>query len=706
MTDKYWVGMTASWDATAGTKWALTPGGVGGQAVPTNSDNVYFDALSGAVTVTVAASAACANLDFTGVAGLTAFTGTFAGSSALNIAGSLTLSASMTRTYTGAITFSSTATGKTITLNGKTTASAVTFNGAGGGWTLQDAWNNGSGAITLTNGSLNINGNTATWGVFSSDNSNTRTLTLGASTINCTGWDFTTTTGLTFTCGTSIINFTGTGNHHLGAQTYATVNFIATSASLFENNTFTNLSRTNTSGYGIFYITGNSQTVTGTFTVTGNNNSNNRILVSSGQATAGVSSTVTAATVSLANVDFQDVIGAGAATWSGTSIGNCGRNSGITFTTPVNRYWIHPVGATADIFNANWATSSGGAAGANFPLPQDTAIFDANSFGASGKTVQIVSETRMGNMNWAAATNSPTLNFGSTLNQYGSITLTAAMSLTGSSNILFPGDYSSMLISAGLTYPVSFNIFKVGGSLSLGDDLIITGSLNLNSGTLTGGTFNANNCNVTALSVANSGTNVRALSMGSGLWVLTGTAPWQQSDPTNLTFTKGTGTIKFTNSSASSKTFAGGGLTYSNFWNATGSTGVVIITGSNTFADIKIDPGRTQQFTTGTTTTFATLTINGTIGNVITIGSVTAANHNLVKTGGGYVSGDYLSISRSQASGASFYAGANSTDGGNNTGWIFTAPVIFAKTINGIPITNSKTINGIPKANIKTWNSL
>jgi hypothetical protein len=41
----------------------------------------------------------------------------------------------------------------------------------------------------------------------------------------------------------------------------------------------------------------------------------------------------------------------------------------------------------------------------------------------------------------------------------------------------------------------------------------------------------------------------------------------------------------------------------------------------------------------------------------------------------GTVSSDFLSISRSTATGgAGWYAGANSTDGGNNSGWIFTAP--------------------------------
>ena len=55
MANRYWVGGTAAWDGTAGTKWALTSGGAGGQAVPTASDDVFFDAASGAVTCTISA---------------------------------------------------------------------------------------------------------------------------------------------------------------------------------------------------------------------------------------------------------------------------------------------------------------------------------------------------------------------------------------------------------------------------------------------------------------------------------------------------------------------------------------------------------------------------------------------------------------------------------------------------------------------------
>lgn len=73
MANRYWVGGTATWDGVALLKWALTSGGVGGQAVPTSSDDVFLDASSGANTVTLGANANCLSLTMTGFTGTLAF---------------------------------------------------------------------------------------------------------------------------------------------------------------------------------------------------------------------------------------------------------------------------------------------------------------------------------------------------------------------------------------------------------------------------------------------------------------------------------------------------------------------------------------------------------------------------------------------------------------------------------------------------------
>jgi hypothetical protein len=103
-----------------------------------------------------------------------------------------------------------------------------------------------------------------------------------------------------------------------------------------------------------------------------------------------------------------------------------------------------------------------------------------------------------------------------------------------------------------------------------------------------------------------------------------------------------------------------------------GGAGALTITDSNTFSNITntVQPASVL-FTAGTTNTCTQFNLNGTAGNLITLGSVTAASHTLSKANG-VVSSNYLSISRSTATGGAVWsAGATSTDGGNNTGWSF-----------------------------------
>jgi hypothetical protein len=129
MANRYWVGGTGTWDGTALLKWSTTSGGIGGSAVPTSADTVFFDAASGANTVTIGAGTAiCNGLTMTGFTGTLAF-----GSNSITITGSGT-------NFTGATTYSVTGTplilityslgiGMTIAAGaGVTEANAISFN--------------------------------------------------------------------------------------------------------------------------------------------------------------------------------------------------------------------------------------------------------------------------------------------------------------------------------------------------------------------------------------------------------------------------------------------------------------------------------------------------------------------------------------------------------------------------------------------------
>jgi hypothetical protein len=216
VTTFYWVGGTGTLNNTGTTHIAATSGGSSGAGPCTSADSIVIDSASGGGTITVAASTF---VDFT----ISGGTQTLAGSGALAINGSLSLPASGTTvTYTGTITFGATATGKTITTNGVSLSSAITFNGVGGGWALAGALTT-TGAMTLTNGALDLAGFTFTCSTVISSNSNTRSIAFGSGKIVCTttaagaGWGCGTNTNLTIS-GTPLVEFTG--NASVNSRTF------------------------------------------------------------------------------------------------------------------------------------------------------------------------------------------------------------------------------------------------------------------------------------------------------------------------------------------------------------------------------------------------------------------------------------------------------------------------------------------------------
>lgn len=179
MADRYWVGGTAAWDGTADTKWALTSGGAGGQAVPTSADDVFFDAASTGVCTISTGNTGAKSINCTG------FTGTLTGTAAITISGSVTLVAGMTYSYTGTMTLNGTG---TITSAGKTFGSVI-VNGAGITVTLGAALSQGFSStrgFTLTQGTLALAGFTLTCGVFNSSGSSTRAISFGTGGITLT----------------------------------------------------------------------------------------------------------------------------------------------------------------------------------------------------------------------------------------------------------------------------------------------------------------------------------------------------------------------------------------------------------------------------------------------------------------------------------------------------------------------------------------
>lgn len=643
MATYYWVGGTGNWDATT-THWSNASGGAGGFGPPTSADDVIFDSLSNATayTVTLLTAPVCRSVT---VAGPASGNVTLAGTAAWSIYGSMTLAATgITRTYTGAVTFAATTTGWTITTNGQTLGSNFTFNGVGGGWTLGSAYSNTNTTLQLTAGSFDTGGYSLTTGTIQTSGSATRSLTLGASTITLSAsWNILTTTGLTFSVGTSTINLNGSSGGFTGAGlTYNNVGITYGAGPLISvggANTFANFSITGRSGLAIGYVSlSSNQIITGTFTVAAPTSLGaSRMLIQS--ATYGTARTITAAAVSLTDADFQDITGAGAATWTGTRLGNAGGNSNITFDTPKTVYWN--LSGTQQWVANGWATTSTGTpARTNYPLAQDTAIFTDN-LPAAGATININSNyICLPTVDCTARTAGLTFSITATqIYAFGSFTLSSAMTLSGGGALAWMNRSGiATITSAGKAWTQTVSIQPIGATVQLGDAFSSSGPMSVSNGT-----FDTQSYNVTCSTFSTSNSNTRTLSLGSSTWTITGsgTTAWNASVSTGLTLNPGSSTISMT--SATAKTFAGGTKTY---WNLNqGGAGALTISGSNTFNNLtnSVQP-TTVTFTSSTTQTFANFNLNGIAGNLVTINASTAGTRaNLVKTGGN-VSCDYLNI--------------------------------------------------------------
>jgi hypothetical protein len=697
---RYWVGGSATWDGTAGSKWAATDGGASGSAVPTAADDVFLTALSGANTVTTSGTATdlCRSLNCTGFTGtLSHAAGTIitigdATAGASNVA--LKLVAGMTYTLGNATTseidfVSTSATVQTVDFASKITGNVVLNASSNGSWQLTGTWGtssvNGSQATTLTKGTLDTNGQTIHWGRFDFSSASNKTITLGASTINLYGTNGATrvwngaATGVTFNANTSTISMKTALAGGLGAFTPVgltynniTVDAGGSNMDLGGGLTCANLTVTGSTNKTDNLVFSGSTIVTNTFTVNGNS-SVNRILIRS--SVFATQRSISAATVSVSNVDLQDISGIGAGSWNLSAItgnsGDCGGNSNITFTTGASQTWA---GTSGGNWSANAWTS-------RVPLPQDDVVI-SSAFSASQTITNDM--PRVGkSINWTGSSGSPVWSFGSVATtMFGSLTLIAGMSITGVNGMTFAALTDATITSNGIgssTLNTAVSC-RSGATISLADNWATNNGVG--NFQITAGGFNSNNFTITCNLFQTSGTLTRSITLGTSTINLTGTGAgnqWNIVAVTGLTFSGASSTVVYSRTSASTRVFAGGGLTYGTLtYTVAGSTGILQITGSNTFNTINfsdVTNARTLQFTAATTTTVAHWNVFGTSGKLMTVNSITAASQfNLKNTIDNNSSFCAVQDSNANQSGGIPIVNTNGgVDNGNNSYWIFRA---------------------------------
>jgi hypothetical protein len=564
---------------------------------------------------------------------------------------------------TSALTFSG-GTTQTITSAGKTFPSAITIDTYGGTVQLADALNL-SNALTVTNGTFDTkNYNVTLASGFNTVNSNVRTIKLGSSTVSASTFNASTFTNLTLDAGTSQVFITSSGNFTppLNSTFYNVTISGTTQITINAGFTCNNLTFAAPSGTGVLPATisfNASIIVNGTFTCAGAS-AIRRIFVCSSIISRQVTMTVNA--ISADDCDFRDINLAGTASGaSPTRAGDCGGNTGITFPAPKTVYWNLGGGIQRPWTSTAWATSSGGTPDINnFPLAQDTAVFDdAGAMPTSSQSVAVSFAFNLGSLDASARTTTGFLLLSSGPVIYNNFTFGTGITSGGSSpGVVFSGRGTQTITSNGVPFNTDLRIDHPLANVQLADALSNSSSRTL---AFSAGTFDAVTYNVTTGIVQNlAGANT--LRMGSGTWTITGVGTiWAFATPPTLIAS--TSTIVLSDTSASVRTFQGGGRYYNKLTvgGATG-TSTLTITGNNTFGELASTKTVAHTIAFGTAVqTFGKWSVTGTAGNVVTITGTSTTN---VIAGPAVTGVDYLVMGTwgiSTTSPGEFYAGANST---------------------------------------------
>lgn len=633
------MAITAS--ASGGTReWNDIATWVGG-VVPGASDDVLLTAASGNVSV-ISGPRSCKSLDCTG------YTGTFTfstGNPTLSVGnasgGACIFVNTMTVVYTsGSLALVSTSNNGGVGWNfatGGRVLGAVTFNGAGGKWVLQDALTTvSSGVITLTAGTLDTNSQAVSCSQFFNAGSATRTLTLGSSVVTCTlassassaNFRF---TALTMTANTATFIINGANSGFQVATAGGNFNGLSIIMSGSGSGTLNwttgctiaNLARTGTALKTDTFLISNDFTLTGTLTLSGNTIQGvNRLLCSSN--VIGTQRTITAtgaAVVISGDVDFRDVLITGSPSFTNTGnayVGDAlGNGAFITSnrTTPATQTFVSSTASWSDV--TKWTS--------RVPLPQDNVVISFSSI----KTLT-VDMPRLGADISIGGNAGAALTFSVANEIYGSLNNAVNFSSTGITTLMGRGSHT--ITSNGKAFLQAVVINAIGGTYTLADAFTDQRAATDVPLTITNGTFTDAGFTV-SLGLSSGPGGCFTLSTGAtlnatGTWnIMSATSATQFNVNAGAIVNAATATIVFPNASTVARTFAGGGKTYGTLtYNVAKSPGVLTFSGNNIFTTINGGSERTFTNTAGAIQTVTNFNINGVANGYIRLPGV-AANY-------------------------------------------------------------------------------
>jgi hypothetical protein len=284
---------------------------------------------------------------------VTNFNGTLQFANTPRCFGNLTLGSSLSSAVTGsALTFASTSGTKTITLAGQTIDAPLAFNGVGGTWQLQDNFTQGSTrTLTLTNGTINLNGKTLSTGTLQTA-AGTKDITFNGGSLvitssGTTAFNNAVPTGFTTTAGT------GTGTISMNSASAKTFvggssvynctlsNDGAGALTITGSNTFNSIS--NTVSPTSFVFTAGTTTTVSDFTVSGT--AGNLITIGS-STTSSATLSKTSGTVNVKYLSISYSTATGGAAWNAfTDGGSSLSNNNVNAGNNIGWYYI-PTGAT------------------------------------------------------------------------------------------------------------------------------------------------------------------------------------------------------------------------------------------------------------------------------------------------------------------------------------------------------------------------